>query len=142
MLTEYLDLARERAGIASDNALGRALGVSSPAMVAYRRGLSSPTPERMVKLAELAGVSPELALLHRMSWQADGMVSRDVVSRMLRAFMGETPHNPLNAPKSLGAAAVETPREYCRLRYIMESIALWIALLIHVDSPPDDLRAA
>jgi len=108
-LTDYLDRARDRAGIPSDRRLAAALGVAPNAVVAYRRAIATPGPAVMLRLAQLAGIAPEVALLHRASWQADDQVSRDVVSRMLALFMGETAANPLNEPKSLGAAA--TPRK-------------------------------
>lgn len=142
ILSEYLDTARRNAGIPSDARLSVALGISHVTLRQYRLGMAVPQPARMLRLAELAGIPPERALLDRLSWQADDQVSRDVVSRMLAMFMGEVPRIPLNAPKSLGAAAVPVTNEAGRSRYIMERIALCITLLIHGDRPRDDLRAA
>lgn len=127
-LTEYLDLARERTGIPSDNRLSIALGVSQQSVVAYRRGTATPTPAKMVRLAHLAGVPAEVALLDRAAWQADDPVSRDVMTRLISEWMERPAANPVKSPASLGAAAVPTetpPSNNGRLRYIMETARLW-----------------
>jgi transcriptional regulator with XRE-family HTH domain len=136
-LTEYLDRARERAGIPSDTRLAAAIGVHQTAIVSYRRGTATPTPARMVRLAELAGVDPAAALLHRAAWQADDAASRDVMSRILASWMEAPAANPLTAPKSLGAAAAIGADNCGRLRYIMEIARLWVSRWIrHLIFPP------
>lgn len=79
-LDAYLDRARERAGIPSDRRLAIALGVSQNGLRGYRLGIATPSPEKMLKLAELAEVPPAIALLDKLSWQADGPASRQVVA--------------------------------------------------------------
>lgn len=81
-LSAYLDAARARAGIPSDRQLAISLGIVANSLRQYRLGLATPQPETMVKLAALAGVPAEVALLDHMAWRADGPVSRDVVSRI------------------------------------------------------------
>lgn len=130
LLTDYLDRARERSGILSDNRLAMLLGVAHTSLLGWRRSLSVPTPAKMVRLAELAGVSPEVALLHRAAWQADDQASRDVMSRIIATWMEEIPANPLAEPQSLGACASPLSARTSRLRYIMERIAFCISLLI------------
>ena len=88
-LVTYLDAARARIGAKSDADLARAIGVAGPTLLSYRRGLATPSSEKMVRLASLAGVSPDLALIDRMEWQADGAASRDIVAR-IRASIAAT----------------------------------------------------
>jgi hypothetical protein len=58
LLTDYLDRARIHSGLGSDNKLSFVLEVSQPSVSLWRRGLAIPTPAKMVKLAQLAGVRP------------------------------------------------------------------------------------
>jgi hypothetical protein len=95
----------------------------------------------MVKLAELAGIDPATALLHRAAWQADDPASRVVMSRILATWMEAPPRNPLAAPKSVGAAAVDKPDNSCRVRYIMERIHRGITLWMEGLNPPAPMVA-
>lgn len=81
-LSEYLDRAKQAQGIRSERALSRELGVSHQSLVQWREGMATPRPETMLRLAELAGCSPEIALLDHMAWRADGPKSRDIVARI------------------------------------------------------------
>jgi hypothetical protein len=81
-LIGYMDTAKARAGLPSERRFAIALGVSHQTLRLWRVGLSVPQPELMLRLAELAGVPGELALLDRMAWLADGPRSRDIVSRI------------------------------------------------------------
>lgn len=81
-LIGYLDTARARAGLTSDRRLGDAIGVSKNSISQYRLGIATPHPAVMLRLAELAGVPGEVALLDRASWQADDTRSRDVMARL------------------------------------------------------------
>lgn len=134
-LTDYLDRARTNAGLPSDNALAKLVGIANPSLIQWRRGLAIPTPARMVKLAQLAGVSPEVALLHRASWQADDQVSRDVMSRILSTWMEAPGDSALKGAQSLGAAATPAPSKSARIRYIMEKIAHGMACLYSALAP-------
>jgi hypothetical protein len=127
LLTDYLDRARIHSGLGSDNKLSFVLEVSQPSVSLWRRGLAIPTPAKMVKLAGLAGVSPEVALLHRASWQADDQVSRAVMSRLISSWMEAPSDNTLTGAKSLGAAAAPSVPKAARLRYIMERTAALVA---------------
>lgn len=87
-LTEYLDRARQAAGIDSDRRLAVALGISQTTIRQYRAGLAAPSPERMVTLAELAGVPPRVALLDCLAWRSDGPRSRELVAEILASVKG------------------------------------------------------
>ncbi len=121
LLTDYMDRARAHSGITSDNRLSDALETSQQTVSTYRRGLAIPSPAKMVKLAKLAGISPEVALLHRAAWQADDQVSRAVMSRLIAGWMEAPGDNALSGAKSLGAAAAPAPSKIARIRYIMEN---------------------
>jgi transcriptional regulator with XRE-family HTH domain len=127
LLTDYIERAKAVSGIVSDRQLSVALEISQPTISIYRRGLCIPTPAKMVKLAQLAGVSPEVALLHRASWQADDQVSRAVMSRLISSWMEAPGDNALSGAKSLGAAAAPAVPKAARLRYIMERTAALVA---------------
>jgi transcriptional regulator with XRE-family HTH domain len=131
LLTDYLDRARIHSGLGSDNKLSFVLEVSQPSVSLWRRGLAIPTPAKMVKLAQLAGVSPEVALLHRASWQADDQVSRAVMSRLISSWMEAPGDSALTGAKSLGAAAAPAVPKAARLRYIMERTAALVARFVN-----------
>jgi hypothetical protein len=136
LLTDYLDRARDYSGLGSDNKLSFVLEVSQPSVSLWRRGLAIPTPAKMVKLAKLAGISPEVALLHRASWQADDQVSRAVMSRLIASWMEAPGDNALTGARSLGAAASPAPSKIARLRYIMErTIALIAPVFMGLGEP-------
>ena len=135
LLTDYLDRARIHSGLGSDNKLSFVLEVSQPSVSLWRRGLAIPTPAKMVKLAQLAGVSPEVALLHRASWQADDQVSRAVMSRLISSWMEAPGDSALTGAKSLGAAAAPAVPKAARLRYIMEKLAHGMACLCNALAP-------
>jgi transcriptional regulator with XRE-family HTH domain len=127
LLTDYLDRARAYSALGSDNRLAAALEISQATISSYRRGFSIPTPAKMVRLAGLAGVSPEVALLHRGAWQADDQVSRAVMSRLISSWMEAPGDSALTGAKSLGAAAAPAVPKAARLRYIMERTAALVA---------------
>jgi transcriptional regulator with XRE-family HTH domain len=140
LLTDYIERAKAVSGIVSDRQLSVALEISQPTISIYRRGLCIPTPAKMVKLAQLAGISPEVALLHRAAWQADDQVSRAVMSRLIAGWMEAPDHNALSGAKSLGAAAAPAVPKIARLRYIMERTAARVARVFRALSEPATQR--
>ena len=137
LLTDYIERAKAVSGIVSDRQLSIALEISQPTISIYRRGLCIPTPAKMVKLAQLAGISPEVALLHRASWQADDQVSRAVMSRLIASWMEAPGDNALTGARSLGAAASPAPSKIARIRYIMERTAALVGrVFIGLDAAP------
>lgn len=61
----------ERSGAKSERALCGLLGLNSIAITSYRRG-TLPTDETMEKLARIAGIDPQLALLDLNIWRTEG----------------------------------------------------------------------
>lgn len=135
LLTDYIERARAVSGLVSDRRLSIALEISQPTISLYRRGLCIPTPAKMVKLAQLAGVSPEVALLHRAAWQADDQVSRAVMSRLISSWMEAPGDSALKGAQSLGAAATPAPKKSARIRYIMEKLAHGLTCLCNALAP-------
>lgn len=62
-LADYLDTARARGNITSDTRLSITLGASPTWAHMVRTGKMLPSDEAMLRLADLAGVSPDIALL-------------------------------------------------------------------------------
>lgn len=83
-LDEYLDGARSRGSIPTDAALARVLGVTPQGLFMWRRGMTHPQPGIMVRLAELAGIPPALALADRAGWQADTPAARQAADALRR----------------------------------------------------------
>lgn len=71
-LEAYINRAIDNQELQSDRHLGRVLGVSPSTVAIWRAGKSLPTDETMVKLAGLAKVSKEQALLELSYWRAEG----------------------------------------------------------------------
>jgi transcriptional regulator with XRE-family HTH domain len=71
ILDHYLDAARSRQNLPSDRQLAIALGVTPGNISIYRHGKSWPSDNTMYRLAELAGVPVEVALLDLNCWRTD-----------------------------------------------------------------------
>ncbi len=85
MLTidDYIDRAIARnPHINSDRALGRALGFKGAPVTFWRCRRAWPSPETMVRLATLAGLDPEQALMDLAIWSAKSPEVRALYSRM------------------------------------------------------------
>jgi len=67
-LSWYLDTAKQRQGIQSDNQLAQRLGISQSSVVLYRKGRAVPGEKRMLDLTGLCVSSPAVALLDRSLW--------------------------------------------------------------------------
>lgn len=82
-LTDYLVAAKERTGLMSDRRLGVALGGSIEMVSQWRTQGKFPSEARMVRLADMAGVPRDQALLDLAEWKSDE-TTRDTW-RMIRA---------------------------------------------------------
>ena len=65
---EYADIAVKRCNLKSYNQLAKELGIVGSAIVQLRQGKILPAPKTMVKLARLAGVPEEKAILDLAAW--------------------------------------------------------------------------
>lgn len=82
-LRAYLDAARARRGIPSDNQLASALGISRSRVSSLRLGHWLPGDELMAKIAELASEDRELALLRLNYWRARHGAAKATYKRMI-----------------------------------------------------------
>jgi len=71
-LDNYLDQAKAAAGIGSDNELGRRLGFKSNIVCLYRTKRSWPSDDAMIRIAEMAGENPDIALCQLSAWRNAG----------------------------------------------------------------------
>ena len=71
-LDEYCDTAKAINGMRFDAQLARELGITTAALAAWRMKKSWPADEKMIKLADLAGIDPIDALLDLNIWRSHG----------------------------------------------------------------------
>ncbi len=72
----YLDRAKENMSFSSDRKLNLALGYSGNSIVYMRKKGVLPSPEKMVKISELAGIDPAVALMDFAIWNSDGKAKK------------------------------------------------------------------
>jgi len=71
-VVDYINAAKARAGFKSDRALGMALGGSVDLVAAWRNTARKyPSDEKMLRLADMAGIPRDQALLDLADWKAD-----------------------------------------------------------------------
>lgn len=83
-LVEIFDAAKRRANIESDTRLGLAIGQSHSWVYQVRSGKALPSDEAMLRLAELAGVNPDIALLELQRIRARDPRVRSVWANILQ----------------------------------------------------------
>ena len=83
----YIEAAKERAGLASDNELTRRLGFSGKPVCHWRNGRTWPDDESMVALAELAGLDVQRALLDLNTWRCKSPKARSLYSEMAQRVL-------------------------------------------------------
>ena len=68
-IDDYMDLAKERAGLASDRQLSDTLCLSPTVTSKWRTARAFPTDEAMCRLADLCGIHHEVALTELGYWR-------------------------------------------------------------------------
>lgn len=68
-ITEYVNLAKKNSNLSSNNQLAKVIGVSSTAVSAFFTKKTIPSDETIVKIAGLARVRPEMALIDLAIWR-------------------------------------------------------------------------
>jgi len=89
-LDEYLDRAKARNNLGSDRQLAAWLDCYASHVNQYRKGRAFPSVGRMVRIATLAGESPEAAIADLLRWKAvssgdDDRPTLDVLDRIANA---------------------------------------------------------
>jgi hypothetical protein len=69
-INDYLDTAKARTGATSDRKLAQLLGIGATTLFHLQRRRNYPSDELMTKLAMLAGIDPQVALLDLCIWRA------------------------------------------------------------------------
>lgn len=83
-LEHVLDRAKERANLRSDRELGRAIGSSNPSYISfYRTRNVLPSDGQMIRLAELAEMDPNEALLWLNVWRAKDETAKSRYKKMI-----------------------------------------------------------
>ena len=80
----YIDAAKTRNGIASDNQLSRKIGINASSIFQWRMGRAWPKEEFMLVLADLAGVSEETALTDLHIWSAKSARTKEIWQTIAR----------------------------------------------------------
>lgn len=84
-LNWYLNTARERHNIHSDNQLARILGIAAPSLFRWRQGQAWPKTKYMIELAHLCEVPEREALIDLMIWSDnDGRSIWKAISNQLK----------------------------------------------------------
>lgn len=84
--TDYLEQAKARAEIPSDNRLARRIGISSAALCQLKQGQSAPSARTLRELAHLAGIAEEEAALDLARWRAEREGATWMVQHYERLF--------------------------------------------------------
>lgn len=80
-IDDYIDEAKKINGIKSDVGLGREIQLSNSQVAYWRKRKSLPSDETIVKLATLAKMDVDLALLHLSWWRAVSRNEHQAASR-------------------------------------------------------------
>lgn len=70
-ISTLMDLARQHAKIRSDRHLAMRMEMSTSGLSGWRRGISTPSPDDVIFLCELADIPPEVGLAWRNVWHAE-----------------------------------------------------------------------
>lgn len=68
----YIDQALKMSGCTSRNKLAALLGITGASLTRIYQGISLPSDKLMQRLATVAGVDPELALIELNIWRSEG----------------------------------------------------------------------
>lgn len=66
-IENYINLAKTKNNIKSNNQLAKSLGISGASLSLFLQGKSTPSPETIIKLGELSGIDGETVFLDYLS---------------------------------------------------------------------------
>ena len=93
--SDYMLLAINRHGLKGNNALARELGIKNSSMSALYTGKALPAESTMIKLAELAGLPKEEALIDLNLWRSAAQPEIQTVWIRLAKMIQKTNFLPL-----------------------------------------------
>ena len=85
---DYAEKAIARYGLAGLNSLGRELNISSAAISQFNTGKALPSDDTMIKLAELAGLPKEEALIDLNLWRSKDKPEVQKIWQRLSKMLG------------------------------------------------------
>lgn len=90
MLTfaEYIEKAKENSNLKNDKQVAQKINIGASALVGFRNERSYPSQETVLKLANLAGVSPEQALIDFNLWKTKDKPNAQKVWLKLAKMIG------------------------------------------------------
>jgi len=91
-IDDYIDAAIEKQGLKSGNELGRQLGGSANNVSQWRTRRSWPSPRTMRRLATMAEMDPEEAVLLLSIWREEDPKTRDLFMHILKTVQGAAKH--------------------------------------------------
>lgn len=80
----YIDRALIRSGAPSDRVLGERIGLAPNSLTNYRTKRGWPSDHVMIRLADLAGIDPDIALMDLNSWRAKEDTVRERYTRLAK----------------------------------------------------------
>lgn len=86
--TDYADKAIVRYGLTGYNNLARELGINKASVSCLRAGKTLPSEETMIKLAELAGLPKEEALIDLNLWRSKNDPKRHEIWQRISKMVG------------------------------------------------------
>lgn len=79
---DYVFEARRKQEIYSNEKLAKAIGIAGPSLSVMFNNKTLPAEETILKLAELAGIPPEEALIDLQIWKAKSPEAKSIWERM------------------------------------------------------------
>ncbi len=87
-MAEYLDAAKERTGIKTDMELNFAIGFKGLVVSSLRSAKKLPSDDKMITIADMAGIPKEQALMDLNIWRAAGTTAEPIYKRMAAMMRG------------------------------------------------------
>lgn len=79
----YIDMAKEKQGLSSDNALNKTMGFKGSTMSYLRLGKSHLSDEKMIELARLGGLDETTALMDLNMWRTSNPIVQKAYANIL-----------------------------------------------------------
>lgn len=125
---EYAEIAIKRCKLNSYNQLAKALEIKQPSVVSFKTGKSLPSARTMVKLAKLAGVPEEQALIDLATWANQDKPDIADIYKRISKMIGCFAVIPLFLLAIPHAASILTLS--CTVYYVALNIFILLILLI------------
>ena len=92
--SQYIELAKQTANCKSNRQLAKLLGISNVALAYIENGTNTPTDTTILRLAQLADIAPEQALIDLNMWRNSGNPEAlKVYQKLKNLFNGVTLNN-------------------------------------------------